>query len=101
MSLRHIPDDDTNARIAWALRDLAAVQTSREKEKVVSRAAAAVFEQPAQLTRAWRGETADERIAGVGPSSSAVIREVIANGSSAIVEKAIAASGRQDDVTRR
>ncbi len=101
MPVRHSPDADTNARITWALRDLAAVQTSREKGKALTRAAAAVFAQPRQLTRAWRGEAPDERIAGVGPSSSAVIREVLATGTSAIVERAIVASGRQDDVRRR
>ncbi len=95
-----MPNDvDINGIAAGFLRDLSAIQTSKEKTYVYKRAAAAVYglEQPvSQLT-----DAALLAIPGVGPSSARVIREVIASGTSDIAVRAVAASGQQALVESR
>ena len=84
---------DINAVAAGLLHDLSLLQTVKPKQRAFQRAAEAVqwLEEP--LTRLWTPQGPARPIAGVGPSSSRVINEVLATGGSPTVEKAIEASG--------
>jgi histidinol phosphatase-like PHP family hydrolase len=92
---------DVNAVVAGFLSDLAAVQTATQKRKAFQRAAAAVFALDRPITALIDPAGTLEKIPSVGPSSTRVILEVVAHGSSPTVERAIADSGRIADVDER
>jgi histidinol phosphatase-like PHP family hydrolase len=92
---------DVNGLVSAALRDYAAVQTSTPSRWGYKRAAASIRRLERQLPEliAQHGEL--PRIHGIGPASTRVILEVLEHGYSPTVERAIAASGQQQEIDRR
>src|ERR1700681_4651442 len=91
---------DRNSVIAGLLRDLAAVQTSRQSHLGYVRAAEAIAGLPAAIESFLQPDGTLRKIARVGPSSTRVILEVLQTGASATVERAIAESGKAGDVEK-
>src|SRR5260221_3110675 len=91
---------DTNSVTADLLRDLAAVQTSRQSQWGYNRAAEAVADLPAQIESFLQADGTLRKIAQVGPSSTRVIMEVLQTGRSATVERAVAESAKAGDVEK-
>jgi histidinol phosphatase-like PHP family hydrolase len=91
---------DLNGIIAAQLQDLAAVQTSPQRRWAYERAAAAIrdLEEPIQTYLQKDGLL--RKIRHVGPSSTRVILEVLATGTSQIVEQAVKAIGRDAAIER-
>ena len=89
-----------NGVIAGLLRDLAAVQSSRERTWGYKRAAAAVAALDIPIGDLIRPDGTVARIANIGPASTRVILEVLATGASPIVEEAVAASPKRAEVER-
>jgi histidinol phosphatase-like PHP family hydrolase len=83
---------DTNGVIAGLLRDLAAVQRSRQSRLGYPRAAEAIAGLPAPIESFLQPDGTLRKIAQVGPSSTRVILEVLRTAHSATVERAIAES---------
>ena len=104
-----LPDDtdeaadaaDVNAAIGGFLRDLAFVQTSPQKAFGYKRAARAVLSLDRSFADLLTSDGSLPRVAGIGPASSRVIREVLESGASATVERAVAESGRANEIQRR
>ena len=96
-----LPRLDVNAQVAWALQDMAATQSVRQKKAAFERAADVMLflEQP--LTELWTPAGLSARLPGIGPSSARIIGEVLESGSSRTVEQAIAASGKGPEVEKR
>jgi histidinol phosphatase-like PHP family hydrolase len=92
---------DVNAVAAALLRDLAAVQTSPQKRFAYRRAAAAVFELADPLTALVDASGTLRKIPGIGPASTRVIMDVLADGGSPAVERAIADSGKRIEIERQ
>ena len=92
---------DVNAVVSFLLRDLAAIQSSRQKGFGYKGAAAAVFGLDEPLTTLWDGGVLSQRVPGIGPSSTRVIAEVLERGDSPTVERAIDAAGKRADITKR
>ncbi len=92
---------DVNGVAEGLLQDLAFVQESKQKTFGYKRAAEAVFELERPLGDLIGTDGKLSKIAGIGPSSTRVILEVLATGASETVERAVAASGRAADVQRR
>jgi histidinol phosphatase-like PHP family hydrolase len=92
---------DTNSLVADWLLDMAAAQDSDQRRWGYKRAASAIrnLEVPIESLRYDAGSL--QKIPHVGPASTRIILEVLDTGRSPIVEQAVAASGRQADVTRR
>jgi putative hydrolase len=93
--------EDVNAAIGGYLRDLAFAQASPQKMYGYKRAAAAIFGLDEPLTELMRADGTLPRIAGIGPGSTRIIREVLETGQSETVEQAVEHSGRRDDIARR
>src|SRR6187549_1139412 len=83
------PCVDINAVVGGYLRDLAFAQASPQKMFGYKRAAAAVVALESQLDALIARHGSLPRIAGIGPASTRVIREVIETGSSATVDRAV------------
>ena len=92
---------DTNFMVAALLRDLATIQASRQRQWGYQGAAAAVFALDRPLEELLRPDGTFERIPGMGPSSARVALEVLRTGESETVERAIAGSGRGEEIRRR
>lgn len=92
---------DINAEVARYLRELAAVQSVKQKTFAYKRAAAAVAALEMPLPDFIQAGREPTEIRGIGPSSARVIREVLERSSSPSVERAIDESGRRDDIERR
>jgi histidinol phosphatase-like PHP family hydrolase len=99
MPRRRAPTD-SNSRIAALLRDLAAVQTSKQSRWGYSRAAEAIASLPAPIESFVQADGTLRKIPNVGPSSTRVILEVLRTGGSETVENAVAGSGRSHDVEK-
>jgi len=97
---RRKPVIDTNSVAVGLLRDLAAVQTSKQSKWGYQRAADAIAELPAPLESYLQPDGALRKIPQVGPSSTRVILEVLKTGASATVERAIAESGKAGTVEK-
>jgi histidinol phosphatase-like PHP family hydrolase len=91
---------DTNTIVAGFLRDLAAVQTSKQSKWGYARAADAIAALPVSIESYLQSDGTLRKIAQVGPSSTRVILEVLQTGSSSTVERAIAESGKASDVEK-
>jgi histidinol phosphatase-like PHP family hydrolase len=91
---------DTNSVIAGLLRDLAAVQKSKQSKWGYARAAEAIAGLAAPIESFLQADGTLRKIGQVGPSSSRVILEVLQTGASATVERAIAESGKVGDVEK-
>ena len=92
---------DVNAVVGGYLRDLAFAQSSQQKMFGYKRAANAILSLDLPLTDLLGPDGALPRIAGIGPGSTRVIREILETGTSAIVEQAIEQSERRADIQRR
>jgi histidinol phosphatase-like PHP family hydrolase len=92
---------DVNAAIGGYLRDLAYAQSSEPKMLGYKRAAAAILALDRPLTDLIGPDGALPRIAGIGPASTRVIREILETGESPTVEDAVTRSGRRADIARR
>jgi putative hydrolase len=92
---------DVNAVVGGYLRDLAFVQPSQPKMFGYKRAAAAVFALETPLTELVADDGTLPRIAGIGPASTRVIREVLETGGSPTVDASVAGSERRTDIERR
>jgi histidinol phosphatase-like PHP family hydrolase len=92
---------DFNAHVGGLLRDLALIQTSKQKTFGYKRAAAVVLSLDRQIDQWMAAEGPDIKLAGLGPASMRVVAEVIAHGQSPHVEKAVDESGRRVEVDRR
>ena len=92
---------DVNAVVGGYLRDLAFAQSSQQKMFGYKRAAAAILALDTPLTDLVGSDGALPRIAGIGPGSTRVIREVLETGGSPTVEHAIEGSDRRADIERR
>ncbi len=92
---------DTNAIVAAALQDMAAVQTTKPREWAYKQAAGAIrmLESPIQ-SLAQRDGTLP-KIPYVGPASTRIILEVLATGCSDTVERAVDESGRRKDIEQK
>jgi hypothetical protein len=92
---------DVNAVIGGYLRDLAFAQSSQQKLFGYERAAAAIFGLDVPLTELLGPDGTLPRIAGIGPGSTRIIREILETGDSPTVERAIAQSVHRADIERR
>jgi histidinol phosphatase-like PHP family hydrolase len=95
------PHADVNAVVGGYLRDLALAQPTQPQMFGYKRAAAAILALEVSLTELIRPGEALPKIPGIGPGSARVIEEVLKNGESPTVERAIDASGRRADIERR
>src|SRR5262245_27962745 len=91
---------DTNATIAGLLRDLAAVQASKQSRWGYLRAAEAIAGLPAPIESFVQPNGTLRKIPNVGPSSTRIILEVLASGTSPTVAEAVAQSGKAADVEK-
>jgi histidinol phosphatase-like PHP family hydrolase len=91
---------DLNSLISALLHALAIVQKSPQSTKGYQRAAAAVFSLDQPIDELVQPDGTLRKIPNVGPSSTRVILELLRNGSSPTVEKAVAASSRHAEVER-
>jgi histidinol phosphatase-like PHP family hydrolase len=92
---------DVNAIVGGYLRDLAFAQSSQQKMFGYKRAAAAILSLDRSLTELMGSDGALPRIAGIGPGSMRVIREVLETGASPTVEHAVESSERRTEIHRR
>jgi putative hydrolase len=92
---------DVNAVVGGYLRDMAFAQSSQQKMFGYKRAAAAILALDLPLTDLVRSDGALPRIAGIGPGSTRIIREILETGESPTVEHAIDRSERRADIERR
>jgi putative hydrolase len=92
---------DVNAVVGGYLRDLALVQAAKPQMFGYKRAATAILRLDTPLTELRDPDGTLPRIAGIGPGSLRIIREVLDTGESPSVERAVDASGRRDDIERR
>jgi putative hydrolase len=89
---------DINADVGGYLRDLASIQTDRQKSFGYKRAAAAILSLEHPLTALVDAHGVLPKISGIGPASARVIAEVLASGVSPTVERAVDESGKRRDV---
>jgi histidinol phosphatase-like PHP family hydrolase len=94
-------DVDTNLVVAGLLRDLAETQTSTQRAWGYKQAAGAILALDEPIEQLVQPDGTLPRIPRIGPSSTRVILEVLETGASAIVERAVDASGRRAEVDRR
>ena len=92
---------DVNAVVGGYLRDLAFAQSSPQKMFGYKRAAAAILALDIPLPDLVESDGTLPRIAGIGPGSTRVIREVLQTGESPTVEAAIERRGCRADIERR
>ena len=92
---------DLNMNVAAALRDMAAVQTSRGRQRGYMLAANAIRDLDEALDQLVADPDAVLRIPQVGPSSARIIAEVMATGRSLTVEREVTASPLRHEVERR
>ena len=92
---------DTNLLVAGLLRDLALVQGSPQRAWGYKQAANAILGLDVTIETLVQPDGTLERIPRIGPSSTRVIQEVLQSGGSALVERAIEASGQRAEVDRR
>ena len=92
---------DNNLLVASLLRDLAAVQTSKQKRWGYSRAAEAILALDVPIETLVERDGTLRKIPGVGPSSTRVVLEVLKSGGSSTVDAAVAASPKHAEISRR
>ena len=91
---------DVNAVVGGCLRDLVFAQLSQQKFGY-KRAAAVILSLDRPLTDLLEPDGALPRIAGIGPGSTRVIREILEIGGSPTVEQTIEGSERRGEIQRR
>jgi histidinol phosphatase-like PHP family hydrolase len=94
---------DLNAEVAAWLRDLAFVQKSTQSRWGYKRAASAVMYLPAPIDTLLNPDGTLQKIPSIGPASTRVILEVLRDGTSPTVDRAIEAAEpkTRDDILRR
>ena len=92
---------DVNAVVGGYLRDLAFAQSSQQKMFGYKRAAAAILSLDVPLTAMAGPDGSLPKIAGIGPGSTRIIREVLETGGSATVDQAVDHSDRRAYIQRR
>lgn len=92
---------DTNGKIAALLRDLAAVQKSKQSGWGYKRAAAAVLGLDEPIESFLQPDGTLKKIPNVGPKSERVILEVLQSGASPTVEQKVSESGEGADIQTR
>ena len=94
---------DVNSEVAGWLRDLAFVQKSTQSRWGYKRAASAVMYLPVPIDTLVNPDGTLQKIPSIGPASTRVILEVLRDGTSPIVDKAIEAAEKKtrDDILRR
>jgi putative hydrolase len=83
------------------LRDLAAIQVTRQQSWGYNGAAAAVMALDRPLEALLRSDGSLEKIPAVGPSSTRIALEVLRTGASATADKAVADSSRAQEIHRQ
>jgi len=94
---------DINSDVAGWLRDLAFAQTSPHSRWGYKRAASAVMHLPVPVDRLVTPDGTLQKIPGIGPASTRVILEVLGDGVSPIVDRAVesAEPKTRADILRR
>jgi histidinol phosphatase-like PHP family hydrolase len=94
---------DINSEVAGWLRDLAFVQTSTQSRWGYKRAASAVMDLPLPIDTLLNPDGTLQKIPSIGPASTRVILEVLRDGTSPIVERAVEAAQprTREDILRR
>ncbi len=92
---------DMNGKIAALLRDLAAVQASKQSMWGYKRAAAAILNLDEPIESLLQPDGTLRKIPNVGPSSTRVILEVLQTGTSPTVERVIGESAKGGDLAER
>ena len=92
---------DTNGAIAALLRDLAAVQTSKQSAWGYKRAAATVQALTEPIENFLLPDGSLRKIPNIGPSSSRVILEVLKTGTSETVARALESSPKRTAIVER
>lgn len=92
---------DANLKIAGLLRELASVQSSKEKKWAYKRAASAVMDLTVPIESLRNPDGTFQKIPQVGPASTRVIREVLETGGSAVVDTAVQAHPKAADILAR
>ena len=90
---------DVNLEVASALYDMAAVARDEQRAFGYKRAAKAVLRIDRDITPLITSNTF-KAIPGIGPTTDRIARELIVDGRSAFVERAVAESGKTDAVLR-
>lgn len=106
MDTRYVPRrdpvlDDFNVVASGLLDDLAAIQSMRQKTFAYGRAAAAILALDRQFPELVTPSGSFPPIAGIGPSSTRVLAELLAHGVSATVEGAVEAAGARAAIAGR
>ena len=92
---------DTNSLIAGLLRDLAFAQPSAHSQWGYKRAAATVLSLDVPIDTLVNADGTLQRIRNIGPASTRVILEVLRDGGSDTVERAVDESSKRSDILRR
>src|SRR6266850_976890 len=90
---------DVNLELASLLYDMAAVAADSQRAWGYKRAAKAVLRIDRDITPLITSNTF-RAISGIGPTTDRIARELIHDGSSAFVERAVSESGKEDEVAR-
>ena len=88
-------------QVAGALRDMAAAQRSRERQRAYTKAADAIRDLDRRIDTCVLPGGGLDPIPHVGPSSTRVILQMLESGQSAIVEAAVDESGLRAEVAKR
>ena len=92
---------DSNLKVVGLLRDLANVQTTKEKKWAYKRAASAVMDLTVSLESLRNPDGTLQKIPHIGPSTGRVILEVLNTGESATVDKVVMASPKAAEILER
>jgi putative hydrolase len=90
---------DTNLELASLLYDMSVVAGDSQRAWGYKRAAKAVLRIDRDITPLVESNTF-KGVSGIGPTTDRIARELIYDGRSAFVERAVRESGREDEITR-
>jgi hypothetical protein len=90
---------DVNLEVASALYDMAAVARDSQRAFGYKRAAKAVLRIDRDITPLITSNTF-KSVPGIGPTTDRIARELVLDGHSPFVERAIAESGKVDEIAR-
>src|SRR3954467_2478776 len=90
---------DVNLALAGLLFDLAFVAGENQRAWGFKRAAKAVLRIDAHITPLVEANTF-KAIPGIGPTTDRIARELIHDGGSAFVERAVATAGKEEEIAR-
>src|SRR3954471_16744795 len=90
---------DINLELACLLYDMAAIARDSQRGWGYKRAAKAVLRIDRDITPLITANTF-KAVAGIGPTTDRIARELIVDGHSAFVDRAIAESGKTEEIAR-